>query len=480
MLTLFLNKNRLVKGAEENIYESLKWAGLIWDEGPIVGGPYGPYRQSDRAAIYAKYAEQLINSGHAYRCFCSKDRLDKLKASAQKLHPPSMASYDRKCSHLTPEESKERTQSESFTVRFKTPVEYPEFHDILHGKLNLQTQVNHNDLRYDDPVLVKSDGLPTYHLANVVDDHLMKITHVIRGEEWLPSTPKHIAMYKAFGWNPPKFVHIPLLTSASDKKLSKRSGDIGVLSLAKKGILPEAMVNFVALFGWSPHKDAASGSAPPHNSEIYTLDEMVKLFTLHGLTKGNAKVTDKKLLFLNKHYFAARLSTPSGFQEISEQVYAAVKPFFEQESDIPDSTRTSFDYTANILRAIKDSVTSLEFFTSRAHYLYVKPELESDAAKNYVATLKDMKPAVIDILQYTLDGLSTNSSTELDLGKARELCDSVADKFADKLNKGKVFQALRYALTGSVPGVDIPSIISLLGADISKSRLETAINKLKN
>lgn len=446
----------------------------------MVGGPYGPYRQSERAATYAKYADKLIESGHAYRCFCSKERLDKLKASAQKLHPPSMASYDRKCSHLTHEESEERAGSESFTVRFKTPIEYPEFYDILHGKLNLQTQVNHNDLRYDDPVLVKSDGLPTYHLANVVDDHLMKITHVIRGEEWLPSTPKHIAMYTAFGWAPPKFVHIPLLTSASDKKLSKRSGDIGVLSLAEKGILPEAMVNFVALFGWSPHKDAASGStAPAQNSEIYTLDEMAKLFTLHGLTKGNAKVTDKKLLFLNKHYFAARLSTPTGFKEMSEQVYAAVHQFFDQPSDIPEATRTSFDYTVKILEAIKDSVTSLEFFTSRAHYLYVKPDLESDAAKRYVTNLKDAKPVALDVLQYTLDGLSAEPAAELDLAKAREFCDGVADKFADKLNKGKVFQALRYALTGSVPGVDIPTIISLLGTDISKSRLEIAINELK-
>ena len=267
----------MVPGAEQNIYNSLKWAGLNWDEGPEVGGPYGPYRQSDRADIYSKYANELIKSDHAYRCFCSKDRLDKLRESAQKLHPPSMASYDRKCTHLTPEESEAKAQNESFTVRFKTPIEYPEFHDLLHGKLNLQTQINHQDIRYDDPVLVKSDGLPTYHLANVVDDHLMKITHVIRGEEWLPSTPKHIAMYSAFGWIPPHFVHIPLLTSASDKKLSKRSGDIGVLSLAEKGILPEAMVNFVALFGWSPHRDLQAGQ---HASEIFTLQDLVKLVSL--------------------------------------------------------------------------------------------------------------------------------------------------------------------------------------------------------
>lgn len=185
-----------------------------------------------------------------------------------------MASYDRKCSHLTLEESELRAKQEEFTVRFKTPIEYPHFYDILHGKLNLQTQVNHNDLRYEDPVLVKSDGLPTYHLANVVDDHLMKITHVIRGEEWLPSTPKHIAMYSAFGWHAPHFVHIPLLTSVSDKKLSKRSGDIGVLSLAKRGILPEAMVNFVALFGWSPYRDLTFGQ---HASEIFSLKDLVKL-----------------------------------------------------------------------------------------------------------------------------------------------------------------------------------------------------------
>lgn len=239
-----------------------------------------------------------------------------------------MASYDRKCANLTPEEAEAKVQAgEEFTVRFKAPREYPEFQDVLHGKLNLQTQVNQHDLRHDDPVLVKSDGLPTYHLANVVDDRLMKITHVIRGEEWLPSTPKHIAMYDAFGWTPPKFVHIPLLTSVADKKLSKRSGDIGVLSLAEKGILPEAMVNFVALFGWSPHKEQPSGQ---HGSEIYTLKELESLFTLEGLTKGNAKVTDKKLLFLNKHYFLSRLENPAQFDEVANKIYVAVQPLFSQ------------------------------------------------------------------------------------------------------------------------------------------------------
>lgn len=324
----FLFQNRLVQGAEENIYESLKWAGLEWDEGPIKGGPYGPYRQSERAQIYAKYAQKLIDSGHAYRCFCSKDRLDQLKTSARQLHPPSMASYDRKCSHLSHEESSHMVSDNvPHTIRFKSPQEYPEFTDLLHGKLNIQTQVNHQNPRYDDPVLVKSDGLPTYHLANVVDDHLMKITHVVRGEEWMPSTPKHIAMYRAFGWTPPSFVHIPLLTSATDKKLSKRSGDTDILSMRAKGIFPEAVLNFVALYGWSP--SVHQNQLQPHSETMYLAD-MVKAFDLAGLTKGNAKVDNKKLAFFNKHYFSERLSTPEGFDFVAKEAFTAIQPYLEQ------------------------------------------------------------------------------------------------------------------------------------------------------
>lgn len=446
---------------------------MEWDEGPLVGGPFGPYRQSERADVYKEYSDKLVKSGHAYPCFCPKHRLDALRDSAKKLHPPSMASYDRKCASLTPEEAQAKIEAgEEHTVRFKSPSEYPEFHDLLHGKLNLQTQVNQHDVRYDDLVLVKSDGLPTYHLANVVDDHLMKITHVIRGEEWLPSTPKHIEMYKAFGWEAPKFVHIPLLTSLGNKKLSKRSGDIGVLSLAEKGILPEAMVNFVALFGWSPNK---TQTATKSSTEIYNLQELVKAFSLEGLTKGNTQVSDKKLTFLNKHYFLARLQDPEQFSAIASQIHGEIAQLAAEPSDIP-SYREDIEYTTSILNKIKTSVISVEDFIHRAKALYVKPDLKSSSATAYLAKLS---PDQVQAAKSVLSFAQTNLPTDLfeNQTKSQEFCDSVVKSHAD-MNNSQVFQALRYALTGSQSGIDIPTIFCILGSDVVAQRLKFALEEL--
>lgn len=486
------DQNRLVQGAEQNIYESLKWAGLQWDEGPEIGGPYGPYIQSQRAEIYAKYANELIENGHAYRCFCSKERLDGLRDSARKLHPPSMASYDRKCSHLTHDESEKlATSGTPFTVRFKAPYKYPEFTDLLHGHLNLQTQTNPSDVRYDDPVLVKSDGLPTYHLANVVDDHLMKITHVIRGEEWLASTPKHVAMYNAFGWEPPAFVHIPLLTTLGNKKLSKRAGDIGVLSLASKGILPEAMINYVALYGWSPHKEGA---------EVFSLKELEKIFSLDGLTKGNAKVDEKKLGFLNKHFFQKDLtSSQEGFETVFIKVYATIKPVLEKQigtevpTDIALDKLVSEEYTSLILDTIKTHVTSVDDYISRTEHLYKLSELGSveqnaekpgqflpaddSAASKYLSQTIN-KEGNLDtlnrILSDSISLLQLAENTVESIDSAKKFLDSLVS-LNENLKKPQILQALRYALAGSLPGIDIPTNLYLLGDDVSASRLKRAL-----
>lgn len=486
------DQNRLVKGAEENIYESLKWAGLNWDEGPQVGGAYGPYIQSQRAELYSKHANQLIESGHAYRCFCSKDRLDGLRESARKLQPPSMASYDRKCSHLTSEESQKKADAgESFTVRFKAPLKYPEFSDLLHGRLNLQTQTNPSDVRYDDPVLVKSDGLPTYHLANVVDDHLMKITHVIRGEEWLASTPKHVAMYNSFGWTPPAFVHIPLLTTLENKKLSKRAGDIGVLSLAEKGILPEAMINYVALYGWSPHKEGA---------EVFSLKELELIFSLDGLTKGNAKVDEKKLDFLNKHFFQKELtSNEENFSVIFSKVFAALKPVLKSQiaknipSDIPMKTFESEEYTRHILNTIKANVTSVSDYISRTEHLYQIPKLgafQNDSAKPGKFIPSDSSPAskylsqtlnkegtldtVSKILSSSLVELNNHQNSLVSIESSKSFLDALVSQNKD-IKKPQILQALRYALAGSLPGIDIPTNLYLIGDEASRSRIDKAL-----
>jgi glutamyl-tRNA synthetase len=234
-------------GANEKLLQDLEWVGLNFDFGPGKESHYGPFVQSKRSEIYQKYANELLDSGNAYRCFCSPERLEEVKSISQKAKLAT--NYDRRCLHL----SSERIQSfldekRSFVIRFKVPEKGPSFRfvDLVHGTKTVQYRT------VDDVVLLKSDGLPTYHLANVVDDHLMGVTHVIRGEEWLPSTPKHLLLYDAFGWNPPQFAHLPLLIRDDGTKLSKRQDDVQLEYFKENGYLPEALLNFVAFLGWNP------------------------------------------------------------------------------------------------------------------------------------------------------------------------------------------------------------------------------------
>ncbi|ANB13562.1 glutamate--tRNA ligase MSE1 [Sugiyamaella lignohabitans] len=463
------DRKRLVPGAEENIYESLKWTGLNWDEGPVVGGPYGPYKQSERSGIYAKYVEQLLDSGDAYRCFCSRERLDSLSSSARKLHPPSMASYDRKCSHLSREESDDKAHNGNpFTIRLKSPSVYPEFDDILHGTLSLQTQVNYSDIRYDDPVLVKSDGLPTYHFANVIDDYLMKITHVIRGEEWLASTPKHMALYTALGWKAPKFIHIPLLTSLSDKKLSKRSGDRGILSMGDSGILPEALVNFVALFGWSPPRESVGVTI----SELFTLQDLVEKFNLDGLTKGNAKVDDKKLMFFNSHYFRERLADKTKLNSIVQECHSMQMELVKNQQADLDTSVLSEEYTAKVLEAFgTKNLTSVQDFVNRSSYFYIQP-WQSDTA---VKALKELQ-ADTYAKDISAEFLRLLDQENLPDSWAESICKEITS--SNKWTKKQIFSVLRYTLAGGVSGVTIPKIMTILGPNVTKLRATEALSKL--
>lgn len=456
------DQKRLVPGAEENIYKSLRWAGLNWDEGPLVGGPYGPYRQSERSDIYATYSDSLLQSGKAYRCFCSKERLDTLAESARRLRPPSLASYDRKCAHLSQEESDDKAhKGEQFIVRLKSPNAYPDFTDILHGKVHMQPQTNSYDPRFDDPVLVKSDGLPTYHYANVIDDHLMKISHVIRGEEWLGSTPKHMYLYEAFGWTPPQYAHIPLLTSLSDQKLSKRKGDSSILALAaEKNILPEALVNFVALFGWSPERPVSGVSM----AETMTLDELVGKFSLNGLTKGNAKVDTTKLTFMNAYFFKKRLQDPKQRQDIVDQAHQRVLvEFKDRESDIPDETRLRLAYTERLLGEFAGSVQSIPQFLEKAAPFYSLPPLVN---KDKLATGEKIYKEFLSLIKRSKH---VNEKT-LSEATAAELCDALVE--TTQVSKKEVYKTLRHALTGGKAGLSIPKTINLFDVSILESRLK--------
>jgi glutamyl-tRNA synthetase len=303
---------RTVPGAEEQLYRDLRWAGLQWDEGPEVGGPYGPYRQSERLPLYKKHVQTLLDTGNAYRCFCTADRIAGLY---KRRHEKGLSlGYDRKCHDLlSSAECEERAhRGEAHVIRFLSPPTWPRYTDLTYGK-----DQGHGEQRskrllvadpvYEDSILMKSDGFPTYHLANVVDDHEMQITHVIRGSEWMASTPLHIAMYQSFGWKPPAFAHVPLLVDENKQKLSKRNFDSDISSFRDKGILPEALTNFAVLLGWS------------HSLKADTMDlaQLEEQFDLK-ITKGNTLVDMKKLDFLQEAH--ARRRTQAGGEGFDQMV----------------------------------------------------------------------------------------------------------------------------------------------------------------
>jgi glutamyl-tRNA synthetase len=279
---------RSTRESEAAILDSLRWLGLPWDEGPDVGGPYAPYRQSERTAIYRRHVDELLEKGHAYRCFCTPQRLEEMRFEQKAKGQPG--GYDRLCRDLSPEESARRAAAgETFVVRMKVPLEgHCVIRDLLHGEI-------HKDwASVDDQVLLKSDGFPTYHLANVVDDRLMGISHVIRGEEWINSVPKHLLLYEYFGWEPPVFCHLPLLrNNDKDKtKLSKRKNPTSIAYYRQAGFLPEALVNFLALMG----------SAPPGEDEKFPLADFVEKFQLEEISLGGPVFDVEKLRWLNGRY----------------------------------------------------------------------------------------------------------------------------------------------------------------------------------
>ena len=277
---------REVENAAEIIYKNLKWAGIKYDEGPDIGGSYGPYIQSQRLEIYKNYTDKLIENNNAYHCFCSEETLEKMRE--EQIAKKQIPKYDRRCLSLNGDEVKEKLKSGApFTLRMKIPENrIVEIEDIVRGKVLFHT----NEL--DDQILLKSDGFPTYHLAVVVDDYLMKISHVIRSEEWLPSTPKHVLLYEYFGWEPPKWVHLSLILNPDKTKMSKRKGDVSVEDYTEKGYLPEAMLNFLAFLGWNPGTE----------KEVYSMKELIRDFSLEKVHKAGAIFNIEKLDWLNGHY----------------------------------------------------------------------------------------------------------------------------------------------------------------------------------
>ncbi|MEZ4400102.1 MAG: glutamate--tRNA ligase [Kofleriaceae bacterium] len=280
------DQTRARADSEQMIYDALRWVGLSWDEGPDVGGPYGPYRQSERKGIYGDYAAQLVAAGKAYRCFCTSERLAEVRA-AKVAAKDSFLGYDRHCRGIEPAEAARRAAAgEAHVVRLIIPDGQLVVADRLRGDVTIDLA------QIDDQVLLKSDGMPTYHLANVVDDHLMEITHVIRAEEWISSTPKHVLLYQAFGWEAPQWIHMPLLRNADGSKISKRKNPVSINYYRDVGVLPHALLNFLGLMGWSFGGDR----------EKFTLDEMIANFSWDRISLGGPVFSQDKLTWMNEKY----------------------------------------------------------------------------------------------------------------------------------------------------------------------------------
>ncbi|CAK9436283.1 uncharacterized protein LODBEIA_P08410 [Lodderomyces beijingensis] len=441
------DQKRTVAGAEESIFDALQWCGLEIDESPRHGGPYGPYRQSERKEIYHKYAQQLLDKGLAYKCFCPKERLLELRESAMKLKPPTNVTYDRKCfhAHQQQQEEKETNCGGDYVIRFKSPYNYPKFNDLLHGDVDIQPQYNARDQRFDDFVIVKADGMPTYHFSNVVDDHVMKITHVIRGEEWLASTPKHVALYNAFGWDHPEFVHIPLLTSLEDRKLSKRKGDFDILQLRKSGILPSALLNFVALFGWAPVRKLNEKT-----SEVLDLDALVKSFSLDHLTKGNAKVSESKLQFFQKEHFKKFTSTPANVEKLADGYFEEFQKY---------SNGKTMQYLKDLIVSLAPNMHQVSDIGRDHRYLF------ADVSYDSVKPPKNKKISRLILNSIVKNGFSLAQEQLLANGSG--------------IQKKDVFTTIRSALSGGKPGLPINDLIKFLGEKESMRRVEKYLHTIE-
>ncbi len=313
------DRKRLVPGSIEAIQEGLKWLGLEWDEGPDVGGPYGPYTQSERLDLYRENGEQLIQQGDAYRCYCTEERLAQMRADQEARHQPT--GYDRRCRYLTPEQrAANEAEGLPSVVRFAAPIEgTTTYHDFLRGDITFDNST------IDDMILLKSDGYPTYNFANIIDDHLMDITHVIRGEEYISSAPRYAQVYRAFGWEEPTVIHVPLVLGPDRSKLAKRHGAVPLLDYRDKGYLPEAICNFLLLLGWS-YDD---------KKEFFTREEMIEAFDDRRIGTSPAIFDVTRLDWFNGHYIRAlaperltELALPFLLQGLPEDVAATVDPAY--------------------------------------------------------------------------------------------------------------------------------------------------------
>ena len=436
------DQERYVEGAVDIIYNTLKETGLLWDEGPDVGGDYGPYIQSERRGMYKEYAERLVELGKAYYCFCDEERLNKVRSICEaKKIPPK---YDRHCLSLTKEEIKAKIDAgEPYVIRQLMPDEgTTSFEDAVFGTITVENST------LDDMVLLKSDGMPTYNFANVIDDHQMGITHVIRGNEYLSSTPKYNLLYQAFGWDIPTYIHCSPVMKDHTNKLSKRNGDASYEDLVKKGYLKDAIINYIALLGWSPQGE----------QEKFTLDELVKAFSISGISKSPAIFDEAKLAWLNGEYI--RELSPEEFHE-------KAKPYYEGVVTNPaiDTSKIS-ELLQKRCEKLSDIPEQVDFFDNLPEYdidLYNHKKMKTSPESSKTA-LEEIRKVLADLNDFSFDSLHDSLMKLVeDLG----------------LKNGQVLYPLRVAVSGKsfTPGGGV-ELASILGKEETLKRIDKAIEKL--
>jgi glutamyl-tRNA synthetase len=437
------DRKRFIEGAIENLVDTLNWAGINFDEGPDLRGEYAPYLQSERLQIYKDHIQKLIKEGKAYYCFCTPERLEKLREEQQKQKLPQ-AKYDKHCLHLSKNEVEEKLKSGvPYVVRLNIqPDQRIAFDDVIRGQVEFESN------NIDDQVLLKSDGYPTYHLANVVDDHLMGITHVIRGEEWLSSTPKHIILYDYFRWEKPVFAHLPLLLNADKSKLSKRQGDVAVEDYRDKGYLKEALINFVALLGWNFGDD----------KEFYEMDELIEKFSLEKVHKAGAVFNLEKLNWLNYEHLRRK---PDG--EVLNMLRTELSKAEIRNEDYSD------EYLLKVISAMKERVSFVKEYLAKSPYFFRAPQ--SYEEQNLKKRWKEDSSELLKKLNENFSQLQNPS---------KEDYDKALDDTANRLNvgKGKLIHPLRIAVSGVGEGPGVYDIISVLGKEETISRINKALIKL--
>lgn len=437
------DRTRYVPGAVENLIATLNWVGLDYDEGPVKGGKFQPYYQSERLSIYKDYADYLIKNKKAYYCFCTQERLTQLREERNKTTKDTR--YDKHCLHLSEEEiQKNLAEGKPYVIRLNVESGMKiAFKDIVRGDVEFSSDV------IDDQVLIKSDGFPTYHLANVIDDHLMEVSHVIRGEEWLPSTPKHILLYNAFGWEYPQFAHLPLLLNPDRTKLSKRQGDVAVEDYRRKGYLKEALINFIALLGWTAGDD----------KEIYKFDELVSSFTLERVNDSGAVFDIEKLNWLNESHLRSKTDS-----ELIKMLREELQNTKYCPTDYTD------EYLANVIEVMKPRITFVKEIYEKGFYFFEEPESYEEAAVK-----KNWKPNSVDILKKYAEKISLlENPVKEDYEKAL-----VETSTEMNVGKGAIIHPLRLATSGVSGGPGIYDILHIIGKEKVVCRISKAIERIK-